>query len=51
MAAGDSIGRLVRVQSYPPTGANETGKITREGNKKMMAEGLDGILAVGVGAV
>src|ERR1700716_295810 len=47
MAAGDSIGCLVRVQSYRPIGANETGKITRGGHKKMMAEGLDGILAVG----
>ena len=35
--------------SYRPIESNETGKITRGGDKKMMIEGLEGVLGVWIG--
>jgi hypothetical protein len=37
--------------SYRPIESNETGKITRGGDKKMMIEGLEGVLGVWIGSV
>jgi hypothetical protein len=42
VAVRDSIGLSDSSSSYWPIGTNETGKITRGKDKKMMAEGLLG---------
>ena len=45
MAAVDSIGCLVQIQSYRPIDFSETGKITRGTDKKLVVKGFSSLKA------